>query len=541
MVLLNINDAKSDSVRIKLLPQRTAIMSTAGSDTEEAKDLADIQTYANPDNVPIGELHRLLELNNVGTLHNKQTIDEYVKSGICRHRIKYYGDPIDMVKTREKQGLLPKSIDSVKTSVHHFDVAQFNKQLLKRANHEATRQRRNSIVVIRELDEQGAKEIIAKTEEKLLTEEKRDKPAITTALLHLSVETQLVQNEIIENLQAIGYITLDEKDGATHVSYKLPKLGEFVKHMLQHHDRVVALCCNSPDVEWDVDLAVFQTEAKRICLVEKLEQLGLEQLKPESLKALELLEHMGKSRPKTLPTLERVLQPVVRSVAITPMNMTFAKLVGIAPTLKTVKIPFGDPPVYPFSLASEDMFVVPWKASDDPAAAKLKERKKFCQKVFSTFKNTSNTEKHIQYGLADAAKQAEAVKSLQEWLENREKGIESECEKALEQSSATSGVLSYKLSCLTCVEGFTPLTREDIYGILVRMSTIEATYSEEEVMKRLQELGALKAHPDKVVFFLKTIRRLVEKWEAANKKVTSYVSNSLKQYYPDNKAADKTK
>ena len=523
-------------MRIKPLQQRTTIMSTAVTDSEEAKNLADLQTY--PDNVPIGELHRLLEWNNNGTLHNKLTIDEYLKSGIQKHRIVYYSDPIDMVKTREKQGLLPKSIDSIKTSVHHFDVAQFNKQLLKRANHEATRQRRHSIVVIRELDEQGAKEIIAKTEEKLLTPEKRDKPAITNALLDFSVETQLVQNEIIKNLQAIGYITLDEKDGATHVSYKLPKLGEFVSHMLQNHDNLVASCCNSPDVKWEGDLAVFQSVAKRICLVQKLEQTGLEQLIPESLKALELLEHMGKSRPKSLTTLERTLQPVVRSVAITPMNRTFAKLVDIAPTMKTVKIPFGNPPVYAFSLASEDMFVVPWKASDDPAAAMLKERKKFCQKVFSTFTHIMDKEKHIQYGLADAAKQAEAVKSLQQWLENREKGIKSECEKDLEQSNAISGVLSYKLSCLTCDEDFPPPTREDIYGILVRMSTIEVTYSEEEVRKRLEELGVLKAHPDKVVFFLKRIKKLVEQVDAANKKVTTYVSNSLKQYYPDKKAAD---
>lgn len=502
------------------------------SDTGEATELADIQTFANPDNIPLGELRRLLDLNDAGTLHNKQTVDEYLNSGIHSHRVMYYGDPIDMVKTREKQGLPPKAIDCVKTSVHHFDVAQFNKQLLKRANREASRGRQHSIIVIRQIDEQAAKEIIAKTEEKLLTLEKRDKPAIASALLALSIETRLVQDDVIENLQAIGYITLDEKDGETSVSYKLThRLGEFVKRMLQYHNLLVTSCCNSPNDEWDGGPGVFQSEVRLTCINQKLEQTGLELLKPECLLALELLEHMWKSRPKTLKSLERIIQPVVRSVAITPMNMTFAKLVDMAPTLKAVTILFVDPSVFPFSLSSKDMFVVPWKAGDD-ASFTEKETKRFCQKVFSNFRHTRNEEKYIQHGLTDAATQAKAVKSLQQWLENREKGIASECEKKLERCNAISGILNYKLSCLTCVEDLTPLTREDIYGILARMPNVEVTYSQQEVVERLEELGAFKAHPDKVIFFVKTIRRLVNQAEAANKKVISYVSNSLKRYYP---------
>ena len=43
----------------------------------------------------------------------------------------------------------------------------------------------------------------------------------------------------------------------------------------------------------------------------------------------------------------------------------------------------------------------------------------------------------------------------------------------------------------------------------------------------------LSVVPDKVVFFVKRIRKLLNQAETANKKVTHYVSNDFNLYYPD--------
>ena len=506
------------------------------ADTSEVNELEDLQKSLVTDTIPISELHRLLDLHQKGTLREKpQTIDEYLNSGVHGHRVVYYSDPIDMIRTRQQQGLSPNSIKCVKTSTHEFNVSKFNKELLKRATRVATRQRDRSTVQIRVPDKQQAKAIIDQVQEKLLTVEKIDKPAIASALLAASIETHVIKDEIIENLQAIGYIEMvlaAEQGAETSVSYKWSdhaKVKQVVTTLLRHHQDSVSVCCSDPQAEWLGGPDGFLSSVKVVRdLYKFVEEPRLEQLKPVSLLAMEHLEHMGKSRPKTLKSLENIIKPFMKSIFITPMNMIFAKVADASPEMKTIKMPFGDPPMFQFSLSPDDMFVVPWK-TDDPTVT-AKEAKKFYRMVFSNFKQTAKNEKYNQCRLADAEMKTDSVRKLQEWVEKREKGIESDCEKILHSGNALGGVLHYRLSCLSELVGLLPVTRENIYALLASMSNPEVTLSPQEVVKKLEELNVLKIHPDKVVFFVKKIRQLVNQVDDSNKKVTHYVSQGIKRY-----------
>ncbi|KAI0242318.1 hypothetical protein LSAT2_014100 [Lamellibrachia satsuma] len=501
------------------------------SNSEEVSELAEIQKLLADGDIPIRELHRLLQLHSSKMLFDKRTMDEYANSGVHNQHVVYYADPVDVIEMRQRQGQKPDSIRCVKAGSMEFDVMQFNKELLKRATRAATRQRQRGIIQIGEPDEEGARAIIVKAEEKLKAQGRLDKPAILDALLSASTEARFVEEDVVENLKAIGCIALVEVGGMTRVSYKWQhRIGEYVKRLLKQHDVAINDICSQPQRDWGMSTNRFVAEVKLLLREMNLDDgSGLERVRPESLLVLDRLERMVESRPKTLSGLHNIIRPVAKTIFITPLNVTFARLAGVPAQLKTVKFPFSETSSSPFSLTRQHMFVTPEKAADDPTVG-IKEAKKFYRKVFSSFHKAKKEEEWVQYRLATAEMKGDAVKKLQEWAENREKGIQSNCEKTLPTNVASSGVLCYKLACLDTAEGLQPLTRADIYAVLANLATTDVTLSPEDVIKKLEELKVLKRHSDKIVFFVNRIKKLVDDAEKANKKITNYVSTSIDRY-----------
>lgn len=501
------------------------------SESAEVSELEEIQQLLEVGEVPVRELQRLLELHNSRQLKDKRTFDDYVSSGIHDQHVVYYSDPVDVVEIRQQQGLKPDSLRCVKAGSMEFDVAQFNKELLKRANRAVTRQRQSGIVQIGDPDEQAAKAILAKAEQKVTALGRQDKPTILDALLSASTEARFVEDDVIKNLEAIGCIALVNVGGETRVSYKWQHhLGEYVKRLLKQHEVSVSDFCSAPERQWDMNTNRFTAEIRNLIREMNVQEgSGLEKVKPESLMVLDRLERMVESRPKTLKGLRNVIKPVAKTVFITPLNVTFAKLTGNAPQLKTVKFPYSEASTLPFSLTTQKMFITQETAAGDPSMG-AKEAKKFYRKVFGNFHQAKKTEEWIQYRFASAEMKGENAKKLQEWLESREKGVQSDCEKNLPAGDVSEGILHYKLSCLDTASGLPPLTRADIYAVLAKLATTDVTIREEDVIKRLEELQVLKKHPDKIVFFVNKIRKLIGDVRKANRQITEYVSSSQTRY-----------
>ena len=504
------------------------------SETAAVSALDEIQELQQVGDVPLRELHRLLEMHDRRNLHEKRTLEDYLSSGVHDQHVVYYADPVEVVGMRQQQGLKPDSVQCVKSGSMEFDVAQFNKELLKRAQRAVTRQRQCGIIQIGEPDEQAAKAILAKTEEKLKAVGRQDKPTILDALLAASMEARFVEDAVIENLTAIGCIALVNVGGDTRVSYKWQhKLGEYVSRLLKQHDASVSEFCMAPERQWDMTTNRFTTEVRNLLREMNVgDGSGLEKVKPESLMVLDRLERMVESRPKTLKGLRNVIKPVAKTVFITPLNVTFAKLTGNPPQLKTIKFPFSEASTFPFSLTTQKMFEKQEKAANDPSVG-VKEAKKFYRKVFGTFHKAKKTDQWVQYRLASAEMKSDSVRKLQEWLENRERGVRSDCESNLDPSTNedSNNVLLYKLACLDTASGLPPLTRSDIYSVLAKLATTDVTLSEDDVVKRLEELQVLKKHPDKIVFFVNKIKKLIDEADKANRKITEYVSLRANRYH----------
>jgi len=111
--------------------------------------------------------------------------------------------------------------------------------------------------------------------------------------------------------------------------------------------------------------------------------------------------------------------------------------------------------------------------------------------------------------------------------------VRSDCESNLDPSTNedSNNVLLYKLACLDTASGLPPLTRSDIYSVLAKLATTDVTLSEDDVVKRLEELQVLKKHPDKIVFFVNKIKKLIDEADKANRKITEYVSLSANRYH----------
>ena len=405
-----------------------------------------------------------------------------------------------------------------------FDVARFNKDLLKRAQ----RQRHRGIIQIGKPDEQAAKAILVKTEDKLKPMGRQDKPAILDALLAASMEARFVEDAVVENLTAIGCIDLDYVGEDARVSYKWQyNAVEYVKRLLMQHDTSVSeFFCTAPERQWDMTTNSFTAEVRNLLREMNVEDgSGLEKVKPESLMVLDRLERMVESRPKTLKALRTVIKPVVRTVFITPLNMTFAKLTGNTPQLRTIKFPFNEASIFPFSLTTQKIFIAKARAVDDPRVSG-KEAKKFYRKVFFNFRKAKKDDKFVQYRFASAEIKGESAKKLQKWLEDSE----SSCGSNLQAGDASNGVLHYTFAGLDVAAGIPPLPRPEIYSVLAELATTDVILSKEDVERRLQELQVLTKHHDNIVFFVNKIKKLIDEAHKANKKITEYVSLSARRY-----------
>ncbi|KAK2175037.1 hypothetical protein NP493_756g00003 [Ridgeia piscesae] len=485
----------------------------------------DIDKLLQVGEVPISELHRLLELHKRQRLHR----NPYVTSGVHDQHVVYYAEPVEVVGLRQQQGLKPDSFRCVKSKGDsmEFDVAQFNNELLKRAQRAFTRQRQCGIIQIGEPDEQAAKAILAKTEEKLKAVGRQDKPTILDALLAASMEARFVEDAVIENLTVIGYIELDYFGEHTRVSYKghYKNVSEYVTRLLMQHNASVSEFCTAPERQWDMTTNSFTADVRNLLREMNVEDgSDLEKVKLDSLVVIDRLERMVESRPKTLKALRTVITPVARTIVITPLNVTFAKLTGNTPQLKTIKFQFNEASIFPFSLTTEKIFIAEERAVKSRVS--VKEAKKFYRNVFCHFRKAKKGDKFVQYRFASAEMKGESVKKLQEWLKNSG----SNCGSSLQTGDESDGVLHYTFAGLDVAAGLPPLSRPEIYSVLAKLATTTVVLTADDVVRRLQELQVLKKHPDKTVFFVNKIRKLIGEVYDANKMIKEYVSLSAKRY-----------